>query len=458
MAGWGFSAAEIVAFSSVLPTALSRHLVGCSLPPGASSECGGSSNGTQLSAQAQRKNLCIPGPLACGLGRLQLQWKCVETEKGKLWFGLSRPNAEREREGLSANPQLQGPCPPASTATAQKPVWKQANFPAETVPLTHFKTGLWESKNKDTVSSALDYGRIGNTKPHAIFRKQVFMLKGFPGGTSGKEPACQCRRCKRRGFDRWSGKLPWRRAWQPTPVFLPGESHGQRSLEGHRVKHDGSDLARIHAEMQVSSIFHVGPPDGVVLSLLMCWDNSNHSLWPTPETSDILGRVHVPIPTWQINEAENSWLRDWPWILKLTGNRAVIQNQAWARNPAALSTISGAIGQSSLNPLNLTLCWAHRTSLVVHQFWVHLPVQGTWIRSLVWEDPTCNGAYKPMCHSYWAHVLQALKPAHPEPVLCNKRSHSKEKPMHHNQRVGPALATRESPCATLKTQNSPKKA
>ena len=56
---------------------------------------------------------------------------------------------------------------------------------------------------------------------------------GFPGGTSGKEPTYQCRRLKRRWFDPWVGKIPWRRAWQPTPVFLPGESHGQRSLAGY---------------------------------------------------------------------------------------------------------------------------------------------------------------------------------------------------------------------------------
>ena len=37
---------------------------------------------------------------------------------------------------------------------------------------------------------------------------------------------------KRREFNPWVGKIPWRRAWQPPPVFLPGESHGQRSLEG----------------------------------------------------------------------------------------------------------------------------------------------------------------------------------------------------------------------------------
>ena len=44
---------------------------------------------------------------------------------------------------------------------------------------------------------------------------------------SSKEPTCQCRRHR---FDPWVGKIPWRREWQPTPVFLPKEFHGQRSL------------------------------------------------------------------------------------------------------------------------------------------------------------------------------------------------------------------------------------
>ena len=54
--------------------------------------------------------------------------------------------------------------------------------------------------------------------------------QGFPSGASGKEPACQCKRCKRHGFNPGVGKTPWRKAWQPTPVFLPGEPQGQRSL------------------------------------------------------------------------------------------------------------------------------------------------------------------------------------------------------------------------------------
>ena len=65
----------------------------------------------------------------------------------------------------------------------------------------------------------------------------------FPGGVSGKESVCQCRRLKRHGFDPWVGKIPWRRKCQATPVFFPGKFHGQRSLAGYspwghkRVRH-----------------------------------------------------------------------------------------------------------------------------------------------------------------------------------------------------------------------------
>ena len=53
---------------------------------------------------------------------------------------------------------------------------------------------------------------------------------GFSGGASGKEAAYQCRRP---GLGPWVRKIPWRRAWQPTPVFLPGKFHAQRSLTGY---------------------------------------------------------------------------------------------------------------------------------------------------------------------------------------------------------------------------------
>ena len=54
-----------------------------------------------------------------------------------------------------------------------------------------------------------------------------------PWASSGKEPTCQCRRCKRHGFNSWVRKTPWRMAWQPTSVSLPGESHVQRRLMGY---------------------------------------------------------------------------------------------------------------------------------------------------------------------------------------------------------------------------------
>ena len=54
----------------------------------------------------------------------------------------------------------------------------------------------------------------------------------LPAWLSGKESSCQCRRHRRLGFSSWLGKIPWRRKWQRTPVFLLGESHGQRSLVG----------------------------------------------------------------------------------------------------------------------------------------------------------------------------------------------------------------------------------
>ena len=56
---------------------------------------------------------------------------------------------------------------------------------------------------------------------------------GFPGGLVVKNPPDNGeRRWKRREFDPWVGQIPWRRAWQRTPVFLPGEFHRQRSLVG----------------------------------------------------------------------------------------------------------------------------------------------------------------------------------------------------------------------------------
>ena len=86
--------------------------------------------------------------------------------------------------------------------------------------------------------------------------------------------------------------------------------------------------------------------------------------------------------------------------------------------------------------------WA---SLVAQWLRLCLPMQGTRVWALLWEDPTCRRATKPVhhnywacaleptSHNYWAHMPHLLKPACLEPVLCNKRSHHNEKPAHRNE-------------------------
>ena len=70
-------------------------------------------------------------------------------------------------------------------------------------------------------------------KKNPLWYISVYILSGFWGGVSGKEPTCQCRRCKRLRFNPWVRKIPWRRVRQPTKVFLPGKFYGQRSLVGY---------------------------------------------------------------------------------------------------------------------------------------------------------------------------------------------------------------------------------
>ena len=67
-------------------------------------------------------------------------------------------------------------------------------------------------------------------------------LWGFSGG-SGKETACQCTKRKRHGFTLRVRKIPWSRKQQPTPIFLPGKFHGERSLVGYSPwGHKESDM------------------------------------------------------------------------------------------------------------------------------------------------------------------------------------------------------------------------
>ena len=98
------------------------------------------------------------------------------------------------------------------------------------IPWMEEPGGLWfmESLGHDLA--------IKPPPPPFLFLVRNSSHLGFLDGTSGKEPACQCRRYKKCGFNSWVRKIPWRKAWPPTLVFLPGESLGHRRLVGYSTQ------------------------------------------------------------------------------------------------------------------------------------------------------------------------------------------------------------------------------
>ena len=74
-------------------------------------------------------------------------------------------------------------------------------------------------------------------------------FRGLPWWLSGKDSACQCRRC---GFNTWDRKITWRRKWQHTPVFLPRKSHGQRSLVGYSPDQFSSVQSLSHVRLSAT--------------------------------------------------------------------------------------------------------------------------------------------------------------------------------------------------------------
>ena len=85
------------------------------------------------------------------------------------------------------------------------------------------------------------WGRVESDPTAQLNWTELNQYLGLPRCLSGKESTCQCARCR---FDLWVGKIPWRKIWELTSVFLPGKSHRQRSLVGYspwghrRIGHD----------------------------------------------------------------------------------------------------------------------------------------------------------------------------------------------------------------------------
>ena len=89
---------------------------------------------------------------------------------------------------------------------------------------------FWRSSHQLVKSFCLEQGFLTSV----WLLRSLFYLNPAPVGfPDSLQIARQCRRYRRRGFHPWARKIPWRSKWQPTPVFWPGESHGQRSLMGY---------------------------------------------------------------------------------------------------------------------------------------------------------------------------------------------------------------------------------
>ena len=104
----------------------------------------------------------------------------------------------------------------------------------------------------------------------------TYVHMGFPVSASGKGSACQFRRHVRCGFDPWVRKIPWMKAWQHMPVFLPGKFHDERSLAGYSPW-DHKELVmterlntHVHMETQLYGTVSNGRGIGLTSSTCPC--------------------------------------------------------------------------------------------------------------------------------------------------------------------------------------------
>ena len=114
-------------------------------------------------------------------------------------------------------------------------------------------TNVLHGKNLEATETATDGKTCSRIAPKEILGNSKFTNTGLLRWLSGKESAYQCRKP---GFHLWVYKFPWRRKWQPTPVFLPGKSHGQRSLVDYSPwgrKRVGHDLAAKQQNSQMTT-------------------------------------------------------------------------------------------------------------------------------------------------------------------------------------------------------------
>ena len=130
----------------------------------------------------------------------------VTSDSATLWIVAHQPSLSM---GFSRQEYPSGlPCPPPGDVTSAGIEPVSPVLPADSLLLSH---------------RGSPYINI-NVNINICYINLKF---GLPWWLSGKESACRCRRCR---FEPWIWKSPWKKKWQPTLVFLPGQSHGQGSL------------------------------------------------------------------------------------------------------------------------------------------------------------------------------------------------------------------------------------
>ena len=207
---------------------------------------------------------------------------------------------------------------------------------------------------------------------------------GFASGASGKDPACQCRRQKR-SFYSWVRKIIWRRTWKPTPIFLPGESHGQRSLRAtvHGVRKSCTQWLNMHACIKCCTgtgnvrSMNQGKLEGVKQEMASV-------------NIDILGISELK---WtgmgEFNSDDHYIYYCGQESLRKNGVAIIVNKRVW----------NAVLGYSFKNDrmisvhfqgksFNITVIQVYApTSLVAQRLKRLPPMQETWVRSLCREDP-----------------------------------------------------------------------
>ena len=126
--------------------------------------------------------------------------------------------------------------------------------------LSIFPASTWFCNGKERLPSWVH--SFFHNVPFSKYSLSIYYM-GLPWRLSGKESAFQCRRCR---FNPWIRKMPWRRKWQPSPIFLPGKSHGQRSwwVSVHGVSKESDTTKQLNSNHIYYTLDSAGHGESVV--------------------------------------------------------------------------------------------------------------------------------------------------------------------------------------------------